>query len=1723
MALVEPIVGHLLSQYAETRNEGFEKIRNIANSDVDFAVLFISHPQAVQAMKGCLQKSEFTVNVLETLCTLIECSEKPPGPQSHVTRGQQRGARLNLIREFCSGDSFAVLKKALSALSDATLPVAMAALKFLGQAATYAPKMLLARFNNKLPLHLACFRAQLPYSQRRIRLSRLTFLLKLAESKHNARSADIMCAHGFLTSLFEDAAEVLQDGSQAGLDAGKAALRLFQDDFIVSQTIPATQKRGVLMSQRNIFRLLVKALEVPQVSGNVAEVMYHMVTQLVESPSDYASSRVEAADGRGMPNFPIFFLLRQLRPNASSLASRIVLFILNTVPDLIRPYFARISGHLADEGNLHQRVAPSTARIATLNTMTRVFMAPLPYHLVSRRARLEPVAAKASSFYTLSPRDVADEICPQWVAEYVHRVINGSSNLMTLTLALQLTEAALARAKVVLALVADIQRAQQAATKAGANGEANGARAAAAAAARALDADDMALFTSEDALEESEDFDARVQAHLLTAIPRREEFWHRMTQQLHPMLTELYKRSRAGGDEPAGTTKMQAKTEFVYQRMLLLMQGYTDVFHLRVSWLSATPTVLPTFPHGDRSASASSSSVIGRAMLEGNDALCRLSPQSISALCDLLVAGLSRGVSMPKLHHITMSNAKGGITEWPLLLSLLLWAVEHRRRGVEPAVQEATAWVARVVQWVVHGVTVRHGCEYAEALLWVLSLTEEAIPCFLHVLNNLLQRSLSKAADRVTQELIGGDGSDKGLLLAASESFVAKTEEKAATGAEKKGPAAAPAGKGGRRAGGGGGAAPMEMWVDHLRACLPVYKKVMEMVSAGWAKRSETASAKILAPLRTAQKSAADTCGRARIFDTAACITEQSTRAEDGAAAQQRRQALHHSLTAKLPAHEQLRVFCTTLADPLALSGDAGARMTVEETALVAELNGHKSIAAKTKTKLLSQLAGGPAALAPSVWCTMRSLCWGVAGALLHELDDATTTTTAARDDKEAAAQLTALYDFASQLLHALAKAEGGLTTALVEMNDTDSLPFFVLLLALLRVGLVATQALTTINGGTPPSKGLEASLAQSLERVVLAAYGGTLSAPDRVRYAIVLSLHYVQKVTDAVSKATGKRGARNEEEQEESSNSDDSGDDESDNGSDDAEDEKDAATTAKGGASNAAAKRPASAAARVASARFCTRAVVPCGFQANRYLISQHEPVVYITPESDMLAYVVGSLTENEIQRLALGCPARLHNSLRCLGRRRSAAVGDGNAMDLLLSIFPEVSSARDLGVVSLAAAAATAIVDPRFLVPLLHTVGALPGAKFRYLASRCTPLLVRALSFTEVGLRRFAMSALFAVAHVPQQRYATPEGASTHAGSSSRRIIASFARLKMVQLTERDRRRKKRGPGDKGASFVPRLPGPLSAFLVLALDTISAFDDKLHNHFVSFLNDPKTAFTTAVPFVSWLSSFPIDAVSTHMMLKQQEEVQRTSSMITTSIAQTSAEEAMADLRRNMPPHLTFMADLVQHACGTTGDAVALVRSEAMDRLMLLCDLVTASPELRQEFLRCLATVCGSSFTVAALLALRKDTRGGGAGLLPWVLAFLAELNREYAADVMMYSEALYTDTLRLLRLLCGVVATAALGSGRGPSATVQQYYAPVAAQLRVARDHLLHVRVTAKETLDLVEECLGQWGRMDVGRAASPAGEKRLRAPESDATDVKKPVAKAPKREAKAPKKSK
>lgn len=1522
MAQVEPLIGHLLSKHEQTIKEGLHKIQSAAKEDSEFTQVLVRDQQAMEVLKGLLARQELAASVVETLCLLTDCC----GAAS-----SGNAARSSLIREFLQDGPFAIFKKSLASSSDESAQLSCAVLQLFGKAAKYVPKVILARFHNQVPLQLACFRQQLPFSQRRLRLHRCGFLLSLATSRFLDHTVVIQ-AHGFLTHILEDGAALLLEGSPQGEVLGKQALQVLDDGFVRNRMLSAEKKRAQLLSQRNILRILSRALDYTPVAEEVAQLLFAVIEEVKESPADYARSRIEsdAAGGddvRGMPNYLLFLMLRQLHPAKSPKHSELVSRILSTAPDLIRPYFARVSAHLVEDTNSSQHGAPVTARIATLNVLTRILVGPLPYHLTHALATFTTAASPSTTFYQMSPRDVADEVCPVWMPEFVHRLINGSSDLLLLVLAMQLTQAALTRASQVLEAVRSIGQ-KRSMGSADCGNE-----------LQSLDG----IFRNDDEGEQKGLFEAEVEAALLASLPKREEFWHRMTQQLHPLLFNNDTAAASGSKKPA-------KLQFIIQRMFLLMQSYTTVFRLRVSWISVVSHQLPALTPQQQqairqriSSSRHPLSYVSAIIQADVDEMLHWSPASITSLSCLVCGSMMNGVPMSKLHHITMSGGKGVFSEWPLLLRLLLWTTKQisALRGSKsstPALARkeaclAIAWVARVVQWAVHGVTVSLGCEWEEAFLWLEEMQLEAVPQFLHLLNHVLQRSLSKAADRVTQEFAAAK---HGVLAMAAENFIAKTKEKAVD-------SAAAAEKAGSKN------TSTDAWVEDMKLNLPVFEKVLNAVVKRWDERREV-----------------------RDFYTSQILVDRSSSAAVIAPA---RTPLAVNATFLMPsAMEQWMSFRSQMCSPIPPASSAEEDFSSPLLSLLKErgsqgLSDVLAMIKKFQKKPVGQVK----------WYQVGAVCWEVAGVVLMSLVNAT--------DEE----MKQISRLSSNLLQLIAAESAAIAESHATQREEFCVGFYFMVLALLHCLLNDSKG-----GHSSDEFGGIVTLLRD-------TYRGSVGVTDRIRYAALLTLHYIGHSSANVKEGTeGKRQVF----------------------------------------------------------RGC---LVPQGIKDNRLLIWGHSAASYLTPEVDMLSFMTDLWTDQELTQMSLEMPARLHNTLLCGARNRHIPFHD-----ITRAIFPEVTVEEDLTHCFEAAAYSTSIMDPRYMLPLMQSVFALPAENVarRFLCVRCFPYLLRSLSFTDPSLRSFAVAAL----------------ASMTIPASPVKIVHSFARLKMLQLSQK--KASKSEAADSSSPVVPRMPATMTSFLVLALKPLGKYDDPMHHFLSRFLIDTHEAFAVAVPFHQWLFSFPLESISVPLMIQQHELRLRNAGGVELTSAEGSSAASIEQLKKSIPPHLPFILRLLSFGCQTNGDAAAITSegSQCLEGLMLVASMLSVSKALRLQIIQCITSICFAQSSSSVATHVAHQGR-----LFMWFFQFLQQLAQEYGESAPgLYAEPLFCTAMATTTRLSYCV----LQQQRNGKVSYD-----IGDQLVLLRRSLEAAHVTAMEPLSWMEKMEVAWS----GKAGAASFRRRPNFPES------------------------
>lgn len=1917
MTLVESYVGYLLSKYKETIEEGLQKIHQDANNDSAFAVRFLSDRQALEALRQLLLKRrDLDLNIVETLCALLEGCEvamSSPSP-SVMTLGSPAAVRSSALRELLQDNTMFVFKNALSSTKDSDLPMTVAVLHLLRLAAEYIPKVLLARFQNRVPLHLACFRPSLPYAQRRLRLYRSQFLLRLATSRLIDTAQVIMTSHGLLTHLVEDAAELLVEGSVQGETLGRDVLRLLHS-FIQHRGVSAAEKRVLLLSQRNVLRLLVKAIDYTPVVEEVMQTLSLMVKVLLESPSDYARHRLDtltapnAAGGedRGMPNYLLFLLLRQLRPRKGPKVVELIMHILYLAPDLIRPYFSRFSQHLVDDVHHQSRqgrrkgengITLPTAKIALINLMTRIFLAPLPYHLSQHLASLHfsrvpsqghlvswssfvsegkgdaladagegmllpSTMERPEMFYQMTPKDVVQEICPVWIGEFIHQIINGSTDLLFLVLAMQLTQSALYRAAAVLEAVREISSRMIRSTHTFSSEISDTSHTGNSTGTTLPDAQHP-IFHEGYAQESWEAFEAEVESELLAALPKREEFLHRLTQQLHPILMAGHPTTSISTPEQREESKegkgIQMRSlpriEFIIQRMLLLFHSYTTLFRLRVSWISVLPHQLPlVFPKKrlglshqrgasveDGKKSPFSSALIKEkesnsyitSLLESDvDFMLQWSPSTISVLCSLLSESMARGVSINKLHHINLSSSSEAVgtngPEWPLLLRLMAWACLHRDLVLDCGKEEkhvthtdspassltqseyrhsvclAISWVARVVQWAVHGVTVSVTCTYGEVFLWLQVLSMEVLPCFLHTLNHLLQRSLSKAADRVRAELLG---SEYGVLVVAAEHFIASQKEKEGRSLQSS------------VRGSSNASMSADPWVEDLHLHLPMFEKTVYKVRKRWINRREISNYYI-SSLQTIPRYAPHITrlGTSHTRKAVACSGSSFLTSPVRPSALDQWMGFRSALeTPLLPAtteeselRERLWNSSTSLLpNPAKVNSIVTKSTTVRipgrevkmEYNKINELEEsfHHNMSLLDQALHVFQLSfsasastskpqeGSPrsaAILSTSVksaalWYQMSAVCWDVVRHVLLTYLAFTSTSSFCLDGPSFPI---ALRNWLHRFLQHVVNEEKAIIHSFSEGKDDAVIGFDFLLLTCLHLLLVerretreekkqwnksnlrpetenvnhneSVQGWINYEGKeTSKNKIIEevsgmkivVPVLKRIESIFCQQYHGTVGIVDRICYAALLTIHYLVQATEENANGEAEENESNEKSKKVGSE----------------------ASEVEEGQRRVRSVQESCSFKSFAQRRppyVCTGATLPQAFHSNRFVIWNHVSPPNITPEVDMLQYLTSMWTSQELVMMALEMPARLHNTLLCgscistsspgrvssvfLPTSRPISSLDGQGVisslasaskrpreqekatklvtnrqrplfqpdplyDLTRAIFPEVTVETDLTEVLLfnTASCSSTILDPRYLLPLLQTVFSLPKnalslAQRLYVGSRCFPYLLRSLSFTDPSLRLCAMAGLSTMV--------IPAGPL--------KVIDTFTRLKLIQRAQKERNKLERvtqltARSEEQGSFgkvtanvsPPRLSAPLSAFLVLSIRAMGRYDDPLHHHLSHFFLDTHESFAVAVPFAHWLISFPLDAISHPLMVRQQEKallLQHASG--TTKSTSTSSgggsifgSRALEDghnlgvlnggassssggsshdtslatishFQKTTPPHLRFILRLVSFGCQTKGDAVALVESGCLQGIMLLCSMLTSSNELRHELIQCITQICFSQTSSAVGVYLAQEGH-----LLPWIFQFLLQLCREYGVAVPhLYVEPLFCSSMALATRLSRIVFE------HGDRLVVRKLIHPfLRNHLQLLRQYLAEARVTAKQTLELMMslECL--WNEEEI-----------------------------------------
>ena len=1455
MSLVLPIVGHLCSKYAQTAVEGLRKIREIAVAGSDqFLSDFIQDSDAMNALYDVANRStEALAEVLETLRVMIEAAPKAIRPV--------------LVADLCTAKRLSIITKVLSSAKEETLHASIAAMTLIESMVVTNPGLVLQRLNG-VPLTFACFQNQLPYGMRRLHAPRLRFLIACATTKHLQRNAETVCGHGFLTLLVDDAAALLQQQVDTSHELILRVLDVFLSQFAQSAYVTVEKKREVLLGQRNIFRILIKALELPdpKIRDAIAQAIMAVVKEVVEPSADYATVHVRD-DDRGMTNFVVFLILRLLRPKQNVTETQLVVFILHHAPDLVRPYFSRVVRQLleTDGSSDHPQSLSSSARTSVtasiINLLTRCSLAPIPFHLKNGVATLQTNEVPARTFFTLTPKALADEICPPGLGEYVHKMINHSTNLLHLVWAIQVTTSTLLRALHIKRLVTGLQDRQR----------------------------------PPHAREDYWDvFDGQVDSALAESLPRREEFWHRVTQQLHHILVN-------------GITHPQhGKAHFAMQRMLVLMNLYTDLFNIRTSWLTAAPSIEPTLsslaaPSAqrslNRSVAMSSATSMKQFLTTFEDPIAASWPaKSVSSLCMILCANLTRCVSLPKIHHIsfgTPAKAPRFVTDYPVLLSLLLWFVRHSSNdddlnsGSDGEIVEARAWITRLTLWCVHGVSIRFAASAEEVYLWLSHLTVETIPTFLHLLNSMLQRSTSKFADQVADHLAGGAAEDlqegpvsgsSGTLLREAQHFLSKTKEKyfpetsstvVAVGETQAKPAAAK---------------ELDVWQKDMKDNLPHFEQLIGAVE------QTTAQARNKLYRRDISKKMRQ---HMSVAQSGKKVVEQAVILEG---------SRHNELQ---PDHEIVVHFFESGLVP-AIDDDGPLGLSEKD------LQTGESLAAR----LLPREAASAATLAP--WLQRRSGAWQVATVLREWLS---------LEEDHSSDRLVDVATFAKALLKHLRcsrdqwREVDWMASDCTGARGTNGLGILVMLLTLLQPLLVLKK--------TAAAAILSDALLEDVSLALSASYTATLSCRDRIKYAILVCLDRLHSRVPIPSETGAAHNlAADEVEETEPAKT----------GEDDEQQQQ---------------QRPSVSAKRARLTQhqqfvgWSDMAVPVRAISSARYAIGGTVFPTGSTGEIAALSQLVQSWSDADVLQIAEKLPLRMRTAV--FFRADHSSKMCDNALSMC---FPEAHQANDRRACDMSAICDEAVIDPRYLFPLLSTCAAIgkahPGLVKPHLLRKCFPILLRSLSCLDPKLRELGTAVL---AMLPRNCLTNAE-----------RSLLNFARLRVISIVIS---KVQSGIAMEAQATVPRLATPISAFLLTALAAMKEPQASLHNHVINFFLS-EDLLTDSLPLHRLLHHFPINCVTNTLMLQQQSELQKEESE---NVAAAS-KSLTNTLKREAGAHLIVLMHQVGLSVATKSDFFTVMSHNAICDLGVLASCSSSVPELRRRAVEALVSACLVCHEVASAAA---------------------------------------------------------------------------------------------------------------------------------------------------------
>jgi hypothetical protein len=1449
-ARVASYVGAFLSAYDETAVEGVERLtaacKDAEESDAVHALL--EDPSAIDAFMSLFNRPRCPLEpILNSCSALLSIARKP--------------ARALMLRLLATTKPRQRIAEAVGKLSDKTLTTTISALDLMSLMIEYNAKQTVSKYGRKVPIQSSTFADSLSFALSTVRVPRLRLLAAFFNAKHPEIAANAVTQHGCLTRFVEDVVELSKRDAHHPLL--RSCVHTLHQAFVSNPLLSAADRRGVLTSQRGVTKAIAALLGVAPLAEAVAALLRNLVQEIAEPSGDYATLR-DADDSR-MPNFTLFSLLRHLRPKHRVLDAHLVVYVLYRCPELYRPFLLRVARKLPE---FEDNISIPRASVAVCNVLTRLYLCPLPEYITSQSARLVDATGKASHFYDLTPEAAADEVLPPWFAEAAHRLVTSNSdNFLMLSFLLQCMQAAVERAaRVKRALQGIFTAARERAT------------------ARVLDADNVidAMASAPDGTDDQVDEDAfmaQFDSEVQSRLPKREVLLPHFATAVSAVAAAGTKTANGRGvSSVSGDTKEQ----FLVQRVYLYLASAANVFNWRTAWTPVLPS--PTHPW----------SVDVRHTVT----LRRANGTTVRAVCCLLLNNLTRHVRLPKLSHVSMSNAAPGTSASgggkggkhvkgkdgrnasapganggdatalphaagspaapPLLLELLYWAIAVRDEisAQQPADIAAVRAVVSVTAWYIRSVCLGADVTETEVALWLKYATADQATLLVHVVNHVAQ--LSSKLQQVLVENWSKSEVEGGFLSYVAKVFADKQTKKTAERGEA-------------------GAASSSNWATHLRSYLPALSELAAKVDKRWAKREAVAE-------ELCQYSA---------------VTTSTT---PGATNQRSVPHVHHSMMLRRAAGEMVKGNdVTTLVVNFFSRSLLPAAVDNEATSMPV-LQGLRT-RQSTPDAIVASL------VASDEITGHRFGRWLAARILLAALPNASESP-----------------DAVLRLLHRVAAAEPP-----SQDNALELAGHAVLLVVLVR-HLALKRVAVTVDA--------RAAVADH----IIGLYHGTLGTVDRVLFSALALWEY----TPAAPIASGARAGPVDESRSESAADDavvDDGDD-ADKGSDatpaeaadeddaDEDDESDEHPVVRnssilGGPAkqrgprteNQPAKGNGAKASNHPAAKAPRRRAPPCltAFERARFLVGGALCLPRSTPEVEALTGLVESMSDRELVVNAMQLPLRI-----------TTPVPEDAARHPLRLIFPDVHDRQRVtadtssrwytaapnadGQIEpyVCDAVSTSVRDPRFLLPLVHTVCCL---RYKHIVAvpnttvvRLAPLAVRSLSMLDGTLRRLGLDCL---ALMYRSLHPLP------------RLVVNAVRLQLQKGMDPHRYSEDSPP--------PRLSAPHSAHFTLTFSPIGHPRHSLHAIATESLNLPDER---AVPLDDLLVDFPQSAVTGTPTPGRPNELRTT-------------------------PHIRHILEQLKYSCVSWQDYALLERRNILEILCLDATVLLRDPPLRRSVLAALRGVC--------------------------------------------------------------------------------------------------------------------------------------------------------------------